>query len=90
MSRMLALACALAAFAVISAASARLGFALNPTLGYAGFTAFFILSIDLVLRGHGMPPHLLSDRLYDVSIGCLLALGATLAVRAIRDLRVAT
>ena len=75
---------ALAAFAVITAASARLGFALNPALGYAGFTAFFIVSIDLVLQGRGMPPHLLSDRLYDVSIGCLLALVATLAVRAIR------
>jgi len=78
---------ALAAFAVASAASARLGLALNPALGFAGFTAFFILSIDLVLQGHGMPPHLLSTRLYDVLVGCLLALGATMAVRLVRTAR---
>lgn len=78
---------ALAALAVLAAASARLGFALNPALGYAGFTAFFIVSIDVVVQGRGMPAHLLSDRLYDVSIGCLLALGATLAVRGLRSTR---
>lgn len=75
---------ALGLIATAFAASARLGFALNPALGFAGFTAFFMIAIDLALASSGAPPHLLSARLYDVAVGCALALAGTLAARAVK------
>jgi len=59
----------------------RLGFALNPALGYTAFTIFFMLVIDLAVRGAGLDAHLLSTRLYDVAVGCAIALAGTLATR---------
>lgn len=73
----------LALVATASAASARVGIALNPALGFAGITAFFMLSFDIALRGTGMAAHLLSTRLLDVGVGCLIALAWTLLARAI-------
>jgi hypothetical protein len=68
----------IALIAVACAASARLGLALNPALGFMGFTAFFMLAIDVALQGEATHMHLLSTRLYDVVVGCMLALLGTL------------
>jgi Fusaric acid resistance protein-like len=68
----------IALIAVACAASSRLALALNPALGFMGFTAFFMLALDVALKGEATHIHLLSTRLYDVAIGCLLALFGTL------------
>jgi hypothetical protein len=68
----------IAFIAVACAAFARVGLALNPALGFMGFTAFFMLAIDIALQGEAVHTHLLSTRLYDVAVGCLLALLGTL------------
>ena len=68
----------IALIAVVCAASARIGLALNPALGFMGFTAFFMLAIDVALQGEAIHTHLLSTRLYDVAVGCVLALLGTL------------
>lgn len=68
----------IAIIAVGCAASGRVGLGLNPALGYMGVTAFFMLVIDLALQGEASHVHLLSTRLYDVAIGCVLALLGTL------------
>ena len=68
----------IALIAVACAASGRIGLALNPALGFMGFTAFFMLAIDVALQGQASHVHLLSTRLYDVAIGCVLALLGTL------------
>jgi uncharacterized membrane protein YccC len=47
-------------------------------LGFMGFTAFFMLAIDVALQGEAIQMHLLSTRLYDVAVGCVLALLGTL------------
>lgn len=70
---------AIAMVATVVAAGSRIGFALNPALGFAAFTVFFLLVIDLALSHSGAPPHLLSVRLYDVTVGCVLALIGTVA-----------
>jgi Fusaric acid resistance protein-like len=64
--------------AIGAAAVTRVGFALNPSLGYLTFTAFLLFGVHLA-SGHAVPPHLLAARVYDVSVGCLLALAGTLA-----------
>jgi uncharacterized membrane protein YccC len=64
--------------AVACAAFARVGLALNPALGFTSLTAFFMLAIDIALRGDAIHMHLLSTRLYDVAVGCLLALFGTI------------
>lgn len=68
----------IALIAVACAASARLGLALNPALGFMGLTAFFMLAIDVALQGEAIHMHLLSTRLYDVAVGCALALLGTI------------
>jgi uncharacterized membrane protein YccC len=68
----------IALIAVACVASARLGLALNPVLGFMCFTAFFMLVIDVALQGEAIQMHLLSTRLYDVAVGCVLALLGTL------------
>jgi hypothetical protein len=68
----------IALIAVACAASARVGLALNPALGFMGFTGFFMLAIDIALQGEAIDTHLLSTRLYDVVVGCVLALLGTL------------
>jgi hypothetical protein len=68
----------IAFIAVACAAFARVGLALNPALGFMGLTVFFVLAIDIALQGEAIHAHLASTRLYDVSVGCLLALFGTL------------
>jgi hypothetical protein len=68
----------IALIAVACATTARLGLALNPALGFMGFTAFFMLAIDVALQGEAIHMHLLSTRLYDVAVGCVLALLGTI------------
>jgi Fusaric acid resistance protein-like len=68
----------IALIAVACAAFARVGLALNPALGFMGLTVFFVLAIDIALQGEAIHAHLASTRLYDVSVGCLLALLGTL------------
>jgi uncharacterized membrane protein YccC len=70
---------AAALLATLAAASARVGFSLNPALGYMSFTLFLMFAMHVV-AGHGARlPHLPETRLYDVTVGCLLALAGTLA-----------
>jgi hypothetical protein len=70
---------AVALLATAAAAGSRVGLAVNPAIGFAAFTVFFLLIIDLALSHSGAPPHLLSVRLYDVTVGCVLALIGTVA-----------
>jgi hypothetical protein len=53
----------IALIAVACAASARLGLALNPVLGFMGFTAFFMLAIDVDLQGTGDSEGIITDEL---------------------------
>jgi len=67
-----------AAFATITAALGRLGFALNPALGYLAFTVFLIMVAELA-RGGSVPGWtLVLTRVYDVAVGCGIALIAML------------
>lgn len=66
------------ALAAIVAAVGRLGFALNAALGYLALTVFVILIVEIV-RESSVPPYaLVLTRLYDVSVGCAIALVGTL------------
>lgn len=66
------------ALAAIAAAFGRLGFALNAALGYLAFTVFVILIVEIA-RESSVPPYaLVLTRLYDVSVGCAIALVGTL------------
>ncbi len=70
---------AIALLATAAAAFARVGMAVNPAIGFTAFTVFFLLIVDLALSQSGAPQHLLNVRLYDVAVGCGLALIGTLA-----------
>ena len=69
----------IALIAVVCAASARLGLALNSALGFMGFTSFFVASRHRRrAAGRGDSYCIsLSTRLYDVVVGCVLALLGT-------------
>jgi len=69
----------IALLATAFAASVRVALSLNPALGFTAFTVFMLLAIDLALQDQAVPPNLLAVRLYDVTIGCVLALLGTLA-----------
>jgi hypothetical protein len=69
---------ALAVIATLAAASARLGLAVQPLLGFTAMNLYFMIAIDTALRLTGGAPHLLGSRLYDVLVGCLFALAGTL------------
>jgi fusaric acid resistance family protein len=73
---------AIALLATAAAASVRVALSLNPGLGFTAFTVFLMLDIDLALRHGAEPTHLLAVRLYDVTIGCAIALLATFAAGA--------
>jgi uncharacterized membrane protein YccC len=64
--------------AAIVAAFGRLGFALDAALGYMAFTVFVILIVELALESSVPPFVLVLERLYDVNVGCLIALVGTL------------
>jgi len=64
----------IAVLASVAAASARIGMAVNPALGYMGFTIFVVLVVDLALPSAGAPTQLLLTRIVDVGIGCALSL----------------
>jgi hypothetical protein len=70
---------ALAVLATLAAAFARIGFAMNPSLGFMAFTMFLLFIVGIILVSAGVVPHLLETRLYDVTVGCVLALAGTLA-----------
>lgn len=71
-------ALALAATAV--AALGRVGFALSPALGYMAFTLFLLLLVRIVaVSACAIDPHLIEMRVYDVTVGCIIALVGTLA-----------
>ena len=65
-----------------AAASVRVALSVNPALGFTAFTVFLMLDIDLALQHGAVPTHLLAVRLYDVIIGCAIALLGTLAAGA--------
>ncbi len=68
----------LMAFATLAAAGARQGLALNPSLGYMAFTVFLIMIVEVGRHGGAPELALVLTRLYDVGVGCVIALGATL------------
>ena len=70
---------ALALLATLATAFARVGFAVNPTFGYMAFTMYLLFVVQLIELSAGIVPHLLSTRIYDVGVGCLLAMAWTLA-----------
>jgi hypothetical protein len=79
---------ALALLATCVIAPVRIGFAVNPSLGYMGFTMFLLLVTCAVESGGNSPmPHLLHTRVYDVTVGCLLALAGTIAASTLRASR---
>jgi hypothetical protein len=67
-----------AALATFAAACSRVGLALNPALGYLAFTVFLIMVVELARGGSTPPLGLVAARLYDVGVGCGIALLATL------------
>ena len=67
----------LAIVATLAAAFARVGFSINPSLGYMSFTMFLPFCVHLSSRGAAVPL-LFETRVYDVSVGCALALVGTL------------
>ena len=69
---------ALASLATLAAALGRLGFAVNPALGYMAFTVFLVLVVEIAAGGHAPAAGLVATRLYDVGVGCAIALVATL------------
>jgi hypothetical protein len=70
----------LAVLATLVAALARVGMAINPALGFMAFTMFLLFSVHATLAGDGSSaPHLLETRIYDVTVGCVIALIGTLA-----------
>ena len=69
----------LAVLATFIAAFARIGLAINPSLGFMAFTMFLLLGVSVIILSAGMAPHVLEARVYDVAVGCILALAGTLA-----------
>jgi len=55
-----------------------LGFALNAAFGYLAFTVFVILIVEIVRESSVPPSMLVLTRLYDVGVGCVIVLVATL------------
>ena len=70
---------ALAVLATLLAAFVRIGVAINPSLGFMAFTMFLLFIASIILVSSGVAPHLLEARIYDVTVGCVLALAGTLA-----------
>jgi hypothetical protein len=69
----------LALLATLVASLARVGTAINPALGFMAFTMFLLFAAHAVLAvDGGSAPHLLETRLYDVTVGCIIALVGTL------------
>ncbi|MEO8631678.1 MAG: FUSC family protein [Betaproteobacteria bacterium] len=69
---------AVAILATAAAAFARVGLSLNPALGFAAVTVFLLLVVELASPGAAAGSHVLWARLYDVGMGCAIALIATL------------
>jgi len=70
----------LAILATLVASLARVGMAISPALGFMAFTMFLLFAVHATLAGDGgAAPHLLETRLYDVTVGCIIALLGTLA-----------
>jgi Fusaric acid resistance protein-like len=71
---------ALAVLATAVAALGRVGFSVSPGLGYMAFTLFLLFLVQIVVASGGAgDPHLIEMRLYDVTVGCIIALAGTLA-----------
>jgi len=61
------------------AAGARVGFAINPALGFMAFTMYLLFVVHVIEVSAGTMPHLLGARIYDVIVGSILAVAGTLA-----------
>jgi len=70
---------ALAVLATLVAAGARVGFAINPALGFMAFTMYLLFVVHVIEVSAGTMPHLLGARIYDVIVGSILAVAGTLA-----------
>ena len=69
----------LAILATGVAAFARVGFAINPALGFMAFTIFLLFVSHATLMSLGVTAPLATARIYDVAVGCALSLVGTLA-----------
>lgn len=69
----------LAILATAVAAFARVGFAINPALGFMAFTIFLLFVSHAALQTAGITAQLATARIYDVAVGCALSLLGTLA-----------
>ena len=65
------------ALAATAAALVRLGLALNAGLGYLAFTVFVVLIVEFARESSMAPGALVLTRLYDVGVGCVIVLVAT-------------
>ncbi len=66
----------MALIATLAAASGRLGFMLNPALGYLSFIIFLVMLVEIAR--HGTPPvDVVIARAFDVAVGCAIAFVAT-------------
>ena len=70
---------ALAVLATMVAALARVGFTINPALGFMSFTMYLLFVVHAIDVSAGIMPHLLGARIYDVFVGSVLAVAGTLA-----------
>ena len=69
---------ALAVLATMVAALARVGFTINPALGFMSFTMYLLFVVHAIEVSAGIMPHLLGARIYDVFVGSVLAVAGTL------------
>jgi Fusaric acid resistance protein-like len=78
----------LAVLATLVASFSRVGFAISPALGFATFTLFLLFAVHAEIASGGVSaPHLVETRLYDVTVGCVIALAGTLAATYPRFVR---
>lgn len=81
----------LVAVGCVFAALSRPGLALHPSIGFAGFTVYFVLLIDVGLKALGLSGSVFSARIYDTAVGCALAaIGTLVAGRIAPEPRPAT
>jgi uncharacterized membrane protein YccC len=83
LTHMITSVAALAALAVLAAAVTRIALAINPSLGFTGFTLFLLLLVEIALPAHQFSAALWTTRLYDVAVGCGLSIGGTLLASAL-------
>lgn len=65
-----------ASIATLAGASGRLGFMLNPAIGYLSFIVFLVMLVEIARQGTP-PADVVMARAFDVAVGCAIAFVAT-------------